>query len=73
MRFALATYIIALAVLATAVPQPAGQGIRKAIPISKRSRLVNADKSVNFDALNSHLKSLAAYVICTVTDTSHST
>ncbi|KAG6373237.1 Asp-domain-containing protein [Boletus reticuloceps] len=55
MRFTLATSIVALAVLAVAAPQPTGQRIGMAIPITKRSSLVNADKSVDFDALKSHV------------------
>ena len=72
MRFTLTTSIVALAVLAAAAPQPAGKGTGVAIPITKRSNLVNPDKSVNFDALNSHVTSVNAYVVCTVTGTSHS-
>ncbi|KAH0838841.1 Asp-domain-containing protein [Lanmaoa asiatica] len=63
MRFTLATSIVGLAVLATAAPQPIGQRIGTAIPITKRSGLVNADKSVNFDALNSHIASVRAKIL----------
>lgn len=70
MHFILATSIVALAVLATAAPQPSAQRAGTAIPITKHSRLVNADKSVNIDALKSHVASVEAYVVCAVT--SHS-
>ncbi|KAF8122505.1 Asp-domain-containing protein [Boletus edulis] len=62
MRFTLATSIVALAVLAAAAPQPAGQRIGMAIPITKRSSLVKADKSVNFDALKSHVAAVKAKI-----------
>ncbi|KAF8452920.1 acid protease [Boletus edulis BED1] len=62
MRLTLATSIVALAVLAAAVPQPAGQRIGIAIPITKRSSLVNADKGVNFDALKSHVAAVKAKI-----------
>jgi len=61
MRFTLATSIVALAVLTAAAPQPAGEKIGVAIPISKRSGLVNGG-SVNTEALNSHVASTQAYV-----------
>ncbi|KAF9224609.1 Asp-domain-containing protein [Gyrodon lividus] len=63
MRFTLATAITALPVFVTAVPQLAKQG-GMAIPLtlSKGSSLVNADKSVNFEALNSHVASTTAKI-----------
>lgn len=67
MRVTLATSIVALAVSAGAVPQPVGQRNSRAIPITKRSSLVNADKSVNFDAVHSHLESIKAYVLWAIT------
>lgn len=67
MHFTLATSIVALAILAAAAPRPAGQRIGTAIPIAKRSRLVNADNSVNIDALKSHVASVKAYVVCVAT------
>lgn len=67
MRFTLATSIVALAVVAAAAPQPVSQGVGMSVPITKRSSLVNGDKSVNVDALNSHVASVKAYVVCTIT------
>lgn len=67
MRFTLATSIVALAVLAAAVPQPVVKRTGLAVPITKRSKLVNADKSVDFDALNAHVGSVKAYVLRFVT------
>ncbi|KAF9221252.1 Asp-domain-containing protein [Gyrodon lividus] len=63
MRFTLATVIAGLPFLVSAAPQPAKQRIGTAIPISKRSGLVNADKSVNFDALKSHVASTKAKIL----------
>lgn len=60
MRFTLATSVVALAVLAAAAPQPAGKRIGLPIPITKRSGLLDADKSVNVDALKSHVASVKA-------------
>ncbi|KAH0838840.1 acid protease [Lanmaoa asiatica] len=62
MRITLATFIAALAALAAAVPQPVGQP-GMAIPISKRSGFVNADKSVDVEALNSHVASITAKIL----------
>ncbi|KAF8433778.1 acid protease [Boletus edulis BED1] len=62
MRFTLATSIVVLAVLAAAAPQPTGQGIGMAVPIIKRTSLVNADKSVNLDALKSHVAAFKAKI-----------
>ncbi|KAF8553168.1 acid protease [Imleria badia] len=62
MRFTLATSIVALAILAAAAPRPAGQKIGIAIPITKRSSLVNDDKSINADALKSHVASIKAKI-----------
>lgn len=63
MRFTLATFIVALAVLTVATPQPVGQSVGMAIPITKRLGLTNADKSVNIEALKSHVASTNAYVV----------
>ncbi|KIJ60518.1 hypothetical protein HYDPIDRAFT_98543 [Hydnomerulius pinastri MD-312] len=63
MRFTLATVIAALPFLVAAVPQPVEQRVGTAIPISKRSTLVNADKSVNLEALKSHVASTKAKVL----------
>ncbi|KAH0838858.1 acid protease [Lanmaoa asiatica] len=60
MRITLATSIVALAVLAAAAPQPAGQKTGVAVPIAKRSGFVNADKSVDIEALHSHVASITA-------------
>ncbi|KAF8550135.1 acid protease [Imleria badia] len=62
MWFTLATAVVALAVSAAAAPQTIGRRNSRAIPITKRSGLVNADKSVNFDALHSHLASVKAKI-----------
>ncbi|KAF9221231.1 acid protease [Gyrodon lividus] len=62
MRLTLATVITALPFLVAAAPQPAKQRIGTAIPVSKRSGLVNADKSVNIDALKSHVASTQAKI-----------
>ncbi|KAF9218796.1 Asp-domain-containing protein [Gyrodon lividus] len=64
MRFTLATIITALPVFVTAVPQRVKQG-GTTIPLtlSKGSSLVNADKSVNFEALNSHVTSTRAKIL----------
>lgn len=61
MRFTLTTSLVALAVLTAAAPQPAGEKIGLAIPISRRSGLLNA-REVNIEALNSHVVSIRAYV-----------
>lgn len=63
MRFTLPTSLVALAVLAAAVPQPVGQMNGVAIPIAKRSGLLNTDKSVSITALRSHVESTKAYVV----------
>jgi cathepsin D len=63
MRFTLATSIVALAVLTAAAPQPGVQNLGVAIPITKRSGLTNADKSVNARALKYHVASAKAYVV----------
>ncbi|KAF9225055.1 acid protease [Gyrodon lividus] len=62
MRFTLTTAIVALHFLIAAAPQPAKQG-GTAIPLSKRSSLVNADKSVNSEALKSHVASTRAKIL----------
>ncbi|KAF9224598.1 acid protease [Gyrodon lividus] len=63
MRFTLARVITALPVFVAAVPQLAKQG-GTAIPLtfSKGSSLVNADNSVNFGALDSHVASTTAKI-----------
>ena len=66
MRFTLATFVVAQIVLAAAARQPPVRRIGTAIPVTKRSRLVNTDQIVNFDALNSHVIAVKAYVLCTV-------
>ncbi|KAF9221225.1 acid protease [Gyrodon lividus] len=54
MHFTLATAITALPLFIAAAPQGVNQaGI--AIPLSKRSLSLNADKSVNLEVLNSHV------------------
>ncbi|KAG6373228.1 hypothetical protein JVT61DRAFT_6854 [Boletus reticuloceps] len=46
-----------------AAPQPAGQRIAIAIPLTKRSsKLVNADGTVNIDALREHLATVEAKI-----------
>ncbi|KAF9220295.1 acid protease [Gyrodon lividus] len=61
MHFALAAVIAALPLFIPAAPQPAKQG-GTAIPLSKRSSLLNADKSVNIEALKSHVASTKAKI-----------
>ncbi|KAG9310420.1 aspartic peptidase domain-containing protein [Chiua virens] len=64
MHFTLSRALVNLAILAAAAAaSPAGQTNSIAIPISKRSGLLNADKSVNFDALNSHVSSVKAKIL----------
>ncbi|KAH0838835.1 Asp-domain-containing protein [Lanmaoa asiatica] len=65
MRFTVATSIVALAVLTAAAPQPVEQKIGAAIPIAKRSAVgfVNADESVDIEALNSHVASVKAKIL----------
>ncbi|KAF9221253.1 Asp-domain-containing protein [Gyrodon lividus] len=63
MHFTFAAVIVALPFVVAAAPQPAKQRIGTAIPISKRSGLINADKSVNFDALKSHVASTKAKIL----------
>ncbi|KAF9219024.1 acid protease [Gyrodon lividus] len=62
MRFTHATVIIALPFFVTAAHQPVEQTGRM-IPLFKLSSLVNADKSVNFEALNSHTASTTAKIL----------
>ncbi|KAF9218929.1 acid protease [Gyrodon lividus] len=62
MRFALAMVITALPFFVAAAPQPAKQR-GTAIPLSKRSSLVNADKGINFEALNSHIASTTVKIL----------
>ncbi|KAF8553161.1 acid protease [Imleria badia] len=63
MRFTLATSIVTLAVLAAATPQPVGRNVGLTIPITKRSGLTRADKSVDIEALKSHAASTKAKVL----------
>ncbi|KAF9226157.1 acid protease [Gyrodon lividus] len=64
MHFTLATAITALPFFVAAAPQRVNQGARgTAIPLSKRSSLVNADKSVNLEALKSHVASTKAKIL----------
>ncbi|KAF9235755.1 aspartic peptidase domain-containing protein, partial [Melanogaster broomeanus] len=62
MRFTLATVIAALPFFTVAASPPAIQKMGTAIPISKRWRLINDDKTVNLDALKSHVAITAAKV-----------
>ncbi|KAF9220171.1 acid protease [Gyrodon lividus] len=62
MRFILTTVIVALPFFVAVTPQPAQQG-GTAIPLFKRSSLANADKSVNFEALKSHVASTSAKIL----------
>ncbi|KAF9223186.1 Asp-domain-containing protein [Gyrodon lividus] len=62
MRFTLTLVIVALPFFIAAAPQPAKQG-GTAIPLFKRSSLVNADKSVNSKALKSHVASTRAKIL----------
>ncbi|KAF9230239.1 aspartic peptidase domain-containing protein, partial [Melanogaster broomeanus] len=62
MRFTLATVIAALPFFTVAASPPAIQKMGTAIPISKRWRLINDDKTVNLDALKSHVAVTAAKV-----------
>ena len=61
---------VALALLAAAAPQPVGRRINRVIPITEHSGLVNADNSINFDAIHAHLTSIEACVLWDIT--SHS-
>ncbi|KAG9310429.1 aspartic peptidase domain-containing protein [Chiua virens] len=65
MLFTLAftTFIATLVLFGAAVPPPAEKRNGMAIPIAKRSSLLKADKSVNFDALNSHIASTKSKVL----------
>ncbi|KAF9221245.1 acid protease [Gyrodon lividus] len=62
MRFTLATFVTALPLFIAAVPQPAKQG-GTAIPLFKRSSLLNSDNSVNVDPLKSHVASTRAKIL----------
>ncbi|KAF9222113.1 Asp-domain-containing protein [Gyrodon lividus] len=63
MRFTLARVITALPVFVTAVPQLAKQGgMVISLTLSKSSLLINADKNVNFEVLNSHVASTTAKI-----------
>ncbi|KAF9226171.1 Asp-domain-containing protein [Gyrodon lividus] len=64
MHFTLVTTLTALPFFVAASPQRVNQGARgTAIPLSKRSSLVNADKSVNLEALKSHVASTKAKIL----------
>lgn len=69
MRFTLrlAISIVALALSAAAAPHPVERRINRVTPIAERSALVNADNSINFDAIHAHLTSVEAYVLWTIT------
>ncbi|KIJ64704.1 hypothetical protein HYDPIDRAFT_89851 [Hydnomerulius pinastri MD-312] len=60
MRFTLATVIAALPFLVVAAPQP---HVSTAIPITKRSSLLNPDGTLNVHALESHVASAKAKVL----------
>ncbi|KAF9225179.1 Asp-domain-containing protein [Gyrodon lividus] len=62
MHFTLATTITALLSFVAATAQRVKRG-GTAIPLSKRSSLLNADKSVNFEALNSQVASTRAKIL----------
>ncbi|KAF9219675.1 acid protease [Gyrodon lividus] len=62
MRFTLETVIAALPLFITAAPRHAKQR-GAAVPLSKLSSPVNADKSVNFEALNSHIAATTAKIL----------
>ncbi|KAF9226999.1 acid protease [Gyrodon lividus] len=62
MCFTLAAVITALHFFIAAAPQPTKQ-MGTAIALSKRSSVANADKSVNFEALNSHIASTTAKIL----------
>ncbi|KAF9226071.1 Asp-domain-containing protein [Gyrodon lividus] len=62
MHFTLATAIAVLPFVVAAIPQGVKQG-GTAIQLSKRSSLVNADKSVNFEVLKSHVASTRAKIL----------
>ncbi|KAF9220276.1 acid protease [Gyrodon lividus] len=62
MRFTLATAIVSVPFFVAAAPQPAKQG-GKAIPLFKRSSLVNADMSVNIEALKSDVASTRVKIL----------
>ncbi|KAF9222338.1 acid protease [Gyrodon lividus] len=61
MRFTLTT-LVTLSFFVAAAPQPAKQR-GTAILLSKLSSLVNADQSVNFEALDSHIASVTAKIL----------
>ncbi|KAF9218100.1 hypothetical protein BS17DRAFT_358817 [Gyrodon lividus] len=62
MRFTLATVITALPFFIAAAARPAKQR-GTAVPLSKLSWPVNADKSVNFETLNSHIAATTAKIL----------
>ncbi|KAF9224228.1 acid protease [Gyrodon lividus] len=62
MHFTFATVIAALLFFVDAASQPTKQG-GAMIPLSKRSSLLNADKSVNLEALKSHVASTRAKIL----------
>ncbi|KAF9228884.1 acid protease [Gyrodon lividus] len=64
MHFTLAMAITSLQFFVAASPQRVKQGARGiAIPLSKRPPRVNANKSVNFEALDSHVASTRAKIL----------
>ncbi|KAF9226025.1 Asp-domain-containing protein [Gyrodon lividus] len=64
MQFTLAMAATVLPYFVAAIPQRVKQGARgTAIPLSKRSSLVNANKSANLEALNSHAASTTAKIL----------
>ncbi|KAF9220330.1 hypothetical protein BS17DRAFT_346879 [Gyrodon lividus] len=67
MRFTLATVITALPLFIAAAPRPAKQR-STAIPLSKLSSPVNADKSVNFENLKSHIAATTAKILRGIDD-----
>ncbi|KIJ66833.1 hypothetical protein HYDPIDRAFT_85774 [Hydnomerulius pinastri MD-312] len=63
MHFTLASVIAALPFFVAAAPQPVEPTAGTAIPIFKRSTLVNANKTVNVEALKSHVASTKAKIM----------
>ncbi|KAF9220430.1 acid protease [Gyrodon lividus] len=64
MHFTLAMAITALPLFVAASPQRVKQGARgTVVPLSKRPPLVNANKSVKFEALNSRVASTRAKIL----------
>lgn len=65
MSFTIATAMFALrlAVLAIAIPVPSGIGGGIAMPLTRRSSLLDANKGVDLAATTSHLASVRRYVV----------